>query len=53
MSTKIIYGRVVFDDCAPVRSYLKMLNERPTFRKTNDNRKVATEAMVAARTKKG
>jgi len=52
MSTKIIYGRDVLDDCAPVRPYLKMLNERPAFRKTNDDRKVATDAMAAARAKK-
>jgi len=53
MSTKIIYGRDVLDDYAQVRPYLKMLNERPAFRKTNDDRKVATEAMAAARAKKG
>lgn len=53
MSTKIIYGRDVLDDYAEVRPYLKMLNERPAFRKTNDERKVATEAMAAAKAKKG
>jgi len=52
LSTKIVYGRDVFDDYAPVRPYLKMLNERPTFKKTNDDRKAATEAMAAARAKK-
>jgi glutathione S-transferase len=52
LSTKIIYGRDVLDDYAPVKPYLKMLNERPAFRKMNDERKVATEAMVAARSKK-
>jgi hypothetical protein len=30
-----------------------MLNERPAFRKMNDDRKAATEAMAAARAKKG
>lgn len=53
LSTKIIYGRDVLDDFAPVRPYLKMLNERPAFRKMNDERKVATEAMAAARAMKG
>jgi glutathione S-transferase len=53
LSTKIVFGRDVLDDCAPVRPYLKMLNERPAFKKVNDDRKVATEAMAAARAKKG
>jgi len=53
LSTKIVYGRDVLDDCAPVRPYLKMLNERPAFKKMNDDRKAATEAMAAARAKKG
>ncbi len=53
LSTKIVYGRDVLDDYAPVRPYLKMLNERPAFKKTNDDRKAATEAMAAARAKKG
>src|SRR5512133_3844726 len=53
LSSKIVYGRDVLEDCAPVRPYLKMLNERPAFRKMNDDRKVATEAMAAARAKKG
>jgi glutathione S-transferase len=52
LSSKIIYGRDVLEDCAPVKPYLKMLNERPAFRKMNDDRKVATEAMAAARAKK-
>ena len=53
LSTKIIYGRDALDDFAPVRPYLKMLNERPAFRKMNDERKAAAEAMAAARAKKG
>src|SRR5471032_838343 len=51
LSTKIIYGRDVLDDYAPVKPYLKMLNERQAFRKMNDERNVATEAMVAASAK--
>lgn len=53
LSTKIVFGRDVLEDCAPVKPYLKMLNERPAFRKMNDDRKAATEAMAAARAKKG
>jgi len=53
LASKIIYGRDALEDCAPVKPYLKMLNERPAFRKMNDDRKVATEAMAAARANKG
>ena len=53
LSTKIVYGRDMLDDCAPVKPYLKMLNERPAFRKMNDERKAATDAMAAAKAKKG
>jgi len=52
LSTKIVYGRDALEDCAPVKPYLKMLNERPAFRKVNDERKAASEAMAAARAKK-
>jgi len=53
LATKIVYGRDVLDDYAPVKPYLKMLNERPAFRKVNDDRKAASEAMAAAKAKKG
>ena len=53
LSTKIVYGRDALEDCAPVKPYLKMLNERPAFKKMNDERKAASEAMAAARAKKG
>ena len=54
LASKIVYGRDALEDCAPVKPYLKMLNERPAFRKMNDERKVANEAMAAAaRAKKG
>ena len=52
LSSKIVLGRDAFEDYAPLRPYLKMLNERPAFRKMNDERKVATEAMAAARAPK-
>ena len=53
LASKIVYGRDALEDCAQVKPYLKMLNERPAFRKMNDERKAATEAMAAARAKKG
>jgi glutathione S-transferase len=43
LSTKIIYGADALADIAPVKLYLKMLNERPAFRKMNDDRKAETE----------
>jgi glutathione S-transferase len=52
LASKIVLGRDALEDCAAVKPYLKMLNERPAFRKTNDERKVATEAMAAARAAK-
>jgi len=51
LSTKIVFGGDVLDDYAPAKPYLKMLNERPAFRKTNDDRKLAIEAMAAAKKK--
>jgi len=51
LSTKIVFGRDVLEDYAPLRPYLKMLSERPAFKKMNDDRKAASEAM-AARAKK-
>ena len=52
LATKVVYGRDALEDYAPVKPYLKMLNERPAFRKVNDERKVATETMMAARANK-
>jgi glutathione S-transferase len=53
LSSKIVYGRDVLEECAPAKPYLKMLNERPAFKKMNDERKAASEAMAAAKAKKG
>ena len=52
MASKIVYGRDALEECPQVKPYLKMLNERPAFKKMNDDRKAATEAMAAARAKK-
>ena len=53
LASKLALGGDVLGDCAPVKPYLKMLNARPAFKKMNDDRKAATEAMAAARAKKG
>ena len=52
LSTKIVFGSDALADYAPVKPYLKMLSERPAFKKMNDERKTASEAMAAARAKK-
>lgn len=52
LATKVVFGRDVFDDYSAVKPYLKMLNERPTFKKMNDERKASIEAVAAARAKK-
>jgi glutathione S-transferase len=52
LSTKIVFGNDVLGDYAAVKPYLKMINERPAFRKMNDDRKAATEAMAAQRAQK-
>jgi glutathione S-transferase len=53
LASKIVLGRDALEEYVPVKPYLKTLNERPAFRKMNDERKAATEAMAAARAKKG
>jgi glutathione S-transferase len=53
LASKIVLGSDMLADCAEVKPYLKMLNGRPAFRRMNDDRKLATEAMAAARAKKG
>lgn len=52
LASKIVLGRDALEECPQVKPYLKMLNERPAFKKMNDDRKAATEAMAAARAKK-
>ena len=48
MASKQAYGRDVLDELVPLKGYLKMLGERPAFRKVSDDRKAA----VAARAQK-
>lgn len=45
LATKLAYGRDYLEDIAPLKPYLKMLGERPAFRKVNDDRKAAQAAL--------
>jgi glutathione S-transferase len=48
ITTKHGFGRDVFEDWAPLKGYLKMLGERPAFKKVNEDRKAAQSAAVSA-----
>jgi len=48
MSTKICFGRDFLEDLPQVKPYLKMLAERPAFKRVGDERKAAMEARMAA-----
>jgi glutathione S-transferase len=45
LSTKLAYGRDFLDDL-PVKKYIKELEERPAFRRVNEDRKAAQAAMA-------
>jgi glutathione S-transferase len=45
LATKLAYGRDCLEDLEPLKPYLKMLGERPAFRKVNDDRKAAQAAL--------
>lgn len=47
MTSKLAFGKDVLESVPQLKPYLKMLGERPHFRKVNDDRKAATEAAVA------
>ena len=47
MTSKLAFGKDALESVPQVKPYLKMLGERPHFRKVNDDRKAATEAAVA------
>ncbi len=49
LTTKIVYGRDFLESIPPVKSYLKMLGERPAFAKVSEDRKAAQAAMAARR----
>ena len=46
LTTKLAFGKDVLEDIAGVKPYLKMLGERPAFRKVNDDRKAAQAALA-------
>lgn len=48
---KKIYGADPLEGIAALRPYLKMLGEHPAVKKTNEERKAAEAAMIAARAK--
>ena len=48
MATKICFGRDLLEDLPQVKPYLKMLAERPAFKRVGDDRKAAMEARMAA-----
>lgn len=47
MTSKLAFGKDALESVPQLKPYLKMLGERPHFRKVNDDRKAATEAAVA------
>lgn len=53
MATKITYGKDALEGIAQVKPYLKMLGERPHFRRVQADRKAASEAAAAAAKKAG
>ena len=48
LATKHGLGRDALDDLPQVKPYLKMLGERPAFRKVNEDRKAAQAALTKA-----
>jgi glutathione S-transferase len=46
LSTKLAYGRDFLEDMPQVRPYLKKLEERPAFKRVNEDRKAAQAAMA-------
>jgi glutathione S-transferase len=45
LASKLAYGRDFLEELPQVKPYLKMLGERPAFRKVNEDRKAAQEAL--------
>ena len=48
MATKLAYGKDALESVPQLKPYLKMLGERPHFKRINDDRKAALEAAAAA-----
>ena len=47
MTSRLAFGKDALESVPQLKPYLKMLGERPHFRKVNDDRKAASEAAVA------
>ena len=52
MASKVTFGKDALEGLPQVKPYLKMLGERPHFRKVQSDRKAASEAAAAAAAKK-
>jgi glutathione S-transferase len=46
IATKMAYGRDFLDELPQVKPYIKMLGERPAFRRVNEDRKAAQAALA-------
>jgi len=46
IATKMAYGRDFLEELPQVRPYIRMLGERPAFKRVNDDRKVAQAALA-------
>jgi glutathione S-transferase len=46
LTTKHAFGRDCLEEIAPLKAYLRMLGERPAFRKVNEDRKAAQAALT-------
>jgi glutathione S-transferase len=47
LATKHVLGRDYLEDIPQLKPYLKMLGERPAFRRVNEDRKAAQAALIA------
>ena len=47
IATKMAYGRDFLDELPQVKPYIKMLGERPAFKRVNEDRKAAQAALAA------
>ena len=47
LTTKLAYGRDFLEELPQVKPYIKMLGERPAFKRVNEDRRTATAALTA------
>ena len=45
LATKVVYGQDILESMPQIKSYLKMVGERPAFRTVNEDRKAASAAL--------